>query len=166
MIVAKLYKNHTTHVANQAYTLTNAWFTSKKLIEKNLSYGYHLIGSLKLNRCIYSEGIKISIFKFIGFIKKMTLMCLPLREINIKSTDIELDSKTILDDYSKRWKIETPFLYLRNRLGLKHYQMHKLKVLKRFRSIAYLTYTYLKLCRDENSNQKPKTNPGDKIKYV
>lgn len=67
--------------------------------------------------------------------------------ISILSTDTELSSKKILKYYSNRWEIETSFLYLKDRLGLRHYQMRKIKGFTRFLIIVHLAYTLLELYR-------------------
>lgn len=194
-----IFKENNIRTDHPTYILTDSWFTSKKLMEKSLSFGYHLIGGLKLNRCIYPLGIKISISNFVNFIRdndldvvtvknnkykvykyegKITnidnavvLICWELGDQTSKptcilSTDTELDSKTILEYYSRRWEIETSFLYLKDRLGLKHYQMRKLKGLRRFWSIVYLAYTYLELFRVDKARQNPKLTLGDVIRYI
>lgn len=194
-----LFKENNVNTDNPTYTLTDSWFNSKKLIDKSLSYGYHLIGGLKTNRCIYPLGIKISISKFVNFIKANDLDVVTVKSNKYKvyryegkvsnvdnavvlicwesnnptskpkcilSTDIELESKTILEYYCRRWKIETSFLYLKDRLGLKHYQMRKLKGVQRFWSIVYLAYTYLELFRGDKIDQNPKLTLGDVIKCI
>lgn len=74
--------------------------------------------------------------------------------MSILSTNTELSSKKILKYYSNLWEIETSFLYLKNRLGLKHYQMHKIKGFTRFWHIVYLAYTLLELYRANISQEK------------
>lgn len=186
-------KNHS------IYFLTDSWFTSKKIIEKSLSYGYHLIGGVKTNRCIYPQGIKIKISDFVGYIEDndldvvtvkgkkykvyryeggingidnaVVLICCEAdstveKPTCIMSTDIELSTITILEYYSKRWNIETSFLYLKDRLGLKHYQMRKLKGLKRFWSIVYLAYTYVEVYRFRKSQEQKEFTLGDAIRSI
>lgn len=176
----ELFKTYNNTEEHLIYTLTDSWFTSKKIIEKSLSYGYHLIGGLKLNRSIYPQGVKVKISNFVDCIEKSDLNVVTVKDKKyqvyryegkvsgvdsavvlicwenefgggtpkcILSTDVELSSKTILKYYARRWEIETSFLYLKDRLGLKHYQMRSLKGFNRFWSIVYLAYTYLELQR-------------------
>ena len=63
------------------------------------------------------------------------------------STDVSLDSQTIIEYYSKRWEIETSFRYLKDRLGFDHYQMRSLKAIKRFWLLQYLAYNYIEFYR-------------------
>ncbi|SDL06071.1 Transposase DDE domain-containing protein [Natronincola ferrireducens] len=179
--------------------MADSWFTSKKIIEKSLSYGLHLIGGLKTNRCIYPQGIKIKISDFVGYIEDHDLDVVTFKgkkykvyryeggingidnavvlicwEANspagkptcIVSTDIELSTMTILEYYSIRWSIETSFLYLKDRLGLKHYQMRKLKGLKRFWSIVYLAYTYIEVYRFRKSQEQQEFTLGHAIRSI
>ncbi len=83
--------------------------------------------------------------------------------VSILSTDTGLSSKKILKYYSNRWKIETSFLYLKDRLGLKHYQMRKVKGFTRFWTVVYLAYTLLELHRAKVSQEKSKLTLGDVI---
>lgn len=84
--------------------------------------------------------------------------------VSILSTDTELSSKEILKHYSNRWEIETSFLYLKDRLGLKHYQIRKIRGFTRFWSIVYLSYTLLELYRAKASQEKSKLTLGDVIR--
>jgi SRSO17 transposase len=70
----------------------------------------------------------------------------------------------ILKYYSNRWKIETSFLHLKDRLRLKHYQMHKVKGFTQFWSIVYLAYTLLELYRARTSQEKSKLTLGYTIR--
>lgn len=64
---------------NNTYILTDCWFTTQNTINKSLSCGYHLIGGLKTNRCIYPQGIKIGISKFIDFIEDNDLVTVTVK---------------------------------------------------------------------------------------
>ncbi|QXM07493.1 transposase [Crassaminicella indica] len=79
------------------------------------------------------------------------------------STDTELSNKAILKYYSNRWEIEILFLYLKDRLRLKHYQMRKLKGLTRFWMVVYLAYTLLEIYRARVNQEKSKLTLGDII---
>lgn len=103
-----------------------------------------------------------------GIDNAVVLICYEANKANSKivsilSTDTELSSKKILKYYFNRWEIETSFLYLKDRLGLKHYQMRKIKGFTRFWHIVYLAYTLLELYRANISQEKPKLTLGDTI---
>ena len=195
----ELFHQHRDKRNHPTYLLTDSWFSSKKVIEKSLSYGYHFIGGLKINRCIYPQGVKVKISDFVKYIQDSDLDIVTLKGKKYKvyryegtitgidnavvlicweadskrskpkcivSTDTELSSVTILSHYSKRWEIETSFLYLKDRLGLKHYQMRKLKGLKRFWSIVYLVYTYIEVYRSRKSQEQKNFTLGDAIRSI
>jgi len=58
------------------------------------------------------------------------------------STDMELDTQTTLEYYSKRWPIEIFFSQTKGNLGINQYQVRHLKVIKRFWSLTVLTYLF------------------------
>jgi hypothetical protein len=76
------------------------------------------------------------------------------------STDIALSDGAIIEYYLKRWKIEVSFRYQKNSLGLAHYQMRKMKGIKRYWLIIQLAMTYLSLRQYQNSKFR---NIGDVI---
>jgi hypothetical protein len=41
------------------YVLCDSWYTSKTIIETAIEQGHHLIGSLKTNRILYPQGIRM-----------------------------------------------------------------------------------------------------------
>jgi len=84
----------------------------------------------------------------------------------ILCTDVTLDSKTIMLYYSKRWHIETSFRYLKDRLGLDHYQMRSLKAIKRFLIIQYISYAYVEFFRHKNKIIPLSSNFGDTIDFI
>ena len=57
-------------------------------------------------------------------------------------TDMELDSQTILEYYSKRWPIEIFFRESKNSLGLKGYQVRSSQSIDRILILIALTYCY------------------------
>lgn len=83
----------------------------------------------------------------------------------ILSTDTQLDTVTILKNYSKRWEIETSFFYMKNALGLNDYRIHSLKGIIRFWRIIYLAYNYLEILRIISLTEDIK-NLGDIIILV
>ena len=58
------------------------------------------------------------------------------------STDMELDTQTTLEYYSKRWPIEIFFRQTKGNLGINQYQVRHLKAIKRFWSLTVLTYLF------------------------
>jgi hypothetical protein len=66
-----IFTESNTHRKNEIYILTDSWFASKDLFEKNLSYGYHTISGFRTNRCIYPKGIKIKISEFIEYTSEL-----------------------------------------------------------------------------------------------
>lgn len=81
-------------------------------------------------------------------------------------TDVSLDSKTIMEYYSKRWGIETSFRYLKDRLGFDHYQMRSLKAIKRFWIVQYIAYGYIEFYRFRYCNSFNIENLGAAIDHI
>lgn len=81
-------------------------------------------------------------------------------------SDVSLDSKTIMEYYSKRWEIETSFRYLKDRLGFDHYQMRSLKAIKRFWLVQYIAYGYIEFYRYRYCNIFNLENLGAAIDYL
>jgi hypothetical protein len=57
-------------------------------------------------------------------------------------TDMELDTRTALEYYSKRWPIETFFRQTKGNLGLNRYQIRGITAIKRFWALTTLTYLF------------------------
>jgi hypothetical protein len=57
-------------------------------------------------------------------------------------TDMTLDTKIILEYYSKRWPIETFFRQSKGNLGINQYQIRTITAIKRFWSLTALTYLF------------------------
>jgi hypothetical protein len=57
-------------------------------------------------------------------------------------TDVELDTQTILENYSKRWPIEIFFRESKNNLGLKGYQVRSSQSIDRLLLLIVLAYMY------------------------
>jgi len=82
------------------------------------------------------------------------------------SSDVSLDSQTIMEYYSKRWEIETSFRYLKDRLGFDHYQMRSIKAIKRFWLVQYIAYGYIEFYRYKNSSIFKLENLGTTIDHL
>jgi IS4 transposase len=55
---------------------------------------------------------------------------------------VELDTQTILENYSKRWPIEIFFRESKNNLGLKGYQVRSSQSIDRLLLLIVLAYMY------------------------
>lgn len=89
-----------------------------------------------------------------GFKKPMFLL----------STDIELDAKTIIEYYSKRWAIETNYKYLKSSLGFDKYRVRGLIPIERYFLIVFLTMNFLEIFKVLQSKLLIKTI-GEAIEY-
>lgn len=69
----------------------------------------------------------------------------------ILSTDTSLSNEEILRYYSYRWDIETGYLYCKDRLGLGHYQMRKMKAIEKFCALVFSAFCYLEALRFQNN---------------
>lgn len=65
----------------------------------------------------------------------------------IISTDISLNSKTIINYYQKRWDIEVSYRYHKTSLGFDKFQVQSSKSINRYWSMVVLAYTLLELFR-------------------
>jgi hypothetical protein len=81
-------------------------------------------------------------------------------------SDVSLDSKIIMEYYSKRWHIETSFRYLKDRLGFDHYQMRSLKAIKRFWAVQYIAYGYIEFYRYRYCSVFKLENLGETIDHL
>ena len=72
---------------------------------------------------------------------------------SIISTDRNLSTSDILKIYSYRWDIEVGYLYLKDRLGIGHYQMRKLEAIKKYCALVFAAYCLLEILRITD-NQK------------
>ena len=71
----------------------------------------------------------------------------------ILSTDLNLRNEEIMRYYSYRWDIETGYLYCKDRLGLGHYQMRKLKAIEKYCALVFAAYALLESLRISNNEQ-------------
>ncbi len=67
-------------------------------------------------------------------------------------TDTELDTKTILEYYSKRWPIEIFFKQTKGNLGLNSYQVRSKKAIDRILLLICLSYTYCVTLEGSNNS--------------
>ena len=81
----------------------------------------------------------------------------------IISTDISLDSKTIISYYEKRWDIEVSYRYHKTALGFDEFQIQSLESIHRYWSMIFLTYTFLELFRVKYGKLYKFKNIGDVI---
>ncbi len=69
------------------------------------------------------------------------------KPVFLMSTDIELDAKTIIEYYSKRWSIETSYKYLKSNLGFDKYKVRSLLSIERYFLIVFLAINFLEVFR-------------------
>ena len=65
----------------------------------------------------------------------------------VLSTDMNLSTENILKIYGYRWDIEVGYLYLKDRLGMGHYQMRRLKAIKKYCALVIIAYGLLEILR-------------------
>ncbi len=68
----------------------------------------------------------------------------------ILSTDTSLGNEDIIRYYGYRWDIETGYLYCKDRLGLGHYQMRKMKAIEKYCALMFSAFCYLEALRLQN----------------
>ncbi|MCR4435758.1 MAG: IS701 family transposase [Clostridiales bacterium] len=83
----------------------------------------------------------------------------------IISTDVSLTTSRIIEYYLKRWDIEVSYRYHKTGLGFDEYQVESLTSIKRFWSMVFMTYTFLKLFRASNKRTLKLETIGDTIGY-
>lgn len=69
------------------------------------------------------------------------------KPIFLISTDIELDVRTIIEYYSKRWTVETNYKYLKVNLGFDKYKVRSLLSIERYFLIVFLAINFLEIFR-------------------
>ncbi|WP_294184466.1 IS701 family transposase [uncultured Clostridium sp.] len=67
--------------------------------------------------------------------------------VYLMSTDISLDSETILEYYLHRWSIETSYKYFKGNLGFDKYRIRSIVSIERYFLIVFLAYNFLELFR-------------------
>ncbi|MCF6464938.1 transposase [Clostridium sp. Cult2] len=80
------------------------------------------------------------------------------------STNIELDAKTIIKYYSKRWAVKTSYKYLKANLGFDKYKVHSLLSIERYFLIVFLAINFLEIFRILQSKFMIRTI-GESIDY-
>ncbi|HOP65267.1 MAG TPA: transposase [Spirochaetota bacterium] len=68
-------------------------------------------------------------------------------------TDLNLGIEEIMRYYSYRWDIETGYLYCKDRPGLGHYQMRKLKAIEKYCTLVFAAYALLESMRVSGNEQ-------------
>lgn len=86
------------------------------------------------------------------------------KPVFLLSTDIELDAKTIIEYYSKRWAIETNYKYLKSNLGFDKYRIRSLLSIERYFLIVFLAMNFLEVFKVFQSGLLIKTI-GEAIAY-
>jgi SRSO17 transposase len=70
----------------------------------------------------------------------------------ILCTDMTLSNEEILQYYSYRWDIEVGYLYCKDRLGLGHYQMRKMKAIEKYCALIFIAFGLLESIRLLNND--------------
>lgn len=83
----------------------------------------------------------------------------------VLSTDIELDSETILRYYAVRWTIETSYQYLKENLGFDEYRVRSLVSIERYMLLCFLAYNFLEYYRVTQKHLRLETI-GDTIQHM
>jgi hypothetical protein len=71
----------------------------------------------------------------------------------VLSTDMDMSTESILKIYGYRWDIEVGYLYLKDRLGMGHYQMRRLKAIKKYCALVIIAYGLLEILRVANKEK-------------
>lgn len=77
--------------------------------------------------------------------------------IYLLSTDIELDAPSIIENYLKRWHIETNYKYLKSNLGFDQYRVRSIISIERYFALVFLTICFLELYRMSEHSPKVQT---------
>jgi SRSO17 transposase len=85
--------------------------------------------------------------------------------VYLMSTDILLDSETILKYYVNRWSIETSYKYFKSNLGFDKYRIRSIVSIERYFLIVFLAYNFLELFR-VTSGQRALNTIGKVQKYL
>ena len=72
-----------------------------------------------------------------GFEKLVCILC----------TDVELNTKTVLDYYSVRWTIETSYQYFKENFGFDQYHIRNRPSIERYFLFCFLAYNFLEVFR-------------------
>lgn len=84
--------------------------------------------------------------------------------IYLLSTDIELNSETIIEYYLNRWTIETNYKYLKTHLSFDKYKVRSLLSIERYFLIVFLTINFLEIYRIRYLHQV--STIGDTIEFI
>ena len=95
---------------------------------------------------VYMNGIGLVTIVITKRVKDRSIRC-------ILSTDMNLSTESILKIYGYRWDIEVGYLYLKDRLGMGHYQMRRLKAIKKYCALVIVAYGLLEILRITNNEK-------------
>src|SRR3712207_4344871 len=84
--------------------------------------------------------------------------------IYLLSTDVELNSETIIEYYLNRWTIETNYKYLKTHLSFDKYKVRSLLSIERYFLIVFLTINFLEIYRIRYLHQV--STIGDTIEFI
>lgn len=109
----------------------DSWYTAAKVLKRVKRYGWVFVTQLKCNRKL--DGIPIrTIYRNPYWMKQGSLVggikVLVVRHGKkyFATNNLELSKQALLSSYKQRWKIETIFRALHNKLGLDECQARKL----------------------------------------
>ena len=95
---------------------------------------------------VYMNGIGLVTLVITKRVKDRSIRC-------VLSTDMDLSTESILKIYGYRWDIEVGYLYLKDRLGMGHYQMRRLKAIKKYCALVIIAYGLLEILRLDNNEK-------------
>jgi SRSO17 transposase len=95
---------------------------------------------------VYMNGIGLVTIVITKRVKDRSIRC-------VLSTDMNLSTESILKIYGYRWDIEVGYLYLKDRLGMGHYQMRRLKAIKKCCALVIIAYGLLEVLRVANNEK-------------
>lgn len=95
---------------------------------------------------VYMNGIGLVTIVITKRLKDRSKRC-------VLSTDMNLSTEAILKIYGYRWDIEVGYLYLKDRLGMGHYQMRRLKAIKKYCALVIVAYGLLEILRLSNNEK-------------
>ncbi|WP_143761025.1 transposase, partial [Clostridium haemolyticum] len=120
------------------------------------------------------KGKKYRIYQYEGKVSNienaLVLICYEVNGDKLKppvyilSSDITLNSETVIKYYLNRWSIETNYKYLKTHLGFDEYKVQSLLSIERYFLLVFLTINFLELYRLHHLNQI--TTIGDTISHI
>ncbi|AWZ48633.1 hypothetical protein C3495_07315 [Clostridiaceae bacterium 14S0207] len=120
------------------------------------------------------KGKQYEVYKYEGKVSNvensLVLICYEVDGYKFKppiyllSTDIELNSETIIEYYLNRWTIETNYNYLKTHLSFDKYKVRSLLSIERYFLIVFLTINFLEIYRIRYLRQV--STIGDTIEFI